>query len=593
MSDSRTPTLADVLTQLPTHELPPVVRRDMSSALRKVGVVLGRDLAEIPADPARLNARLQDVAHSAHGISKQRWANVRSLTLKAIGLVRPIMPGRRTTPMSDEWQTLAGRLRTKDAVARLGPLLRFLSAEGISPAEVTEADVLRYRDRLLGESLRRDPQGTWDSLLWQWNQAVREIEGFPKVDLPRESQRERKSLDENDFPPSLWEDRDRWLDRLQGKDILDDGPIRAVSDSTRRTRAYQILCFASALVRAGVSPDTLQSLNDLVELQNFEKGMRLLFDEKGRAMTSHLAGIGGALISIARHYVLPRSGKTDLEREAILRRLRTIVSRISPDRVGMTEKNHDRLMQFESEEAIGKFLNLPDVLRAKIASKPVPQAQKHALADVALALELLQVAPVRMGNLSRIRLDQNLIRHRDGYLLVFKEGEVKNRTRLQFKLPKKACDVIDWYLSDIRTQRIRGETDALFIGEDGISLKAQNTLASQIAKKVLEYTGLKFNAHLIRHLTSLMFLDQVPGGHHVLRLVLGHKSIETLHRAYTGAEAKSAHAHFDGVIRGLRVRHAQVKKRGRPPKIQNGERAKDPDSAKWLPDSGLGSSRRR
>ena len=99
MTASRSNTLADVLAAVSVMDLPGTAVRDMTSALRKVGTVLGRSLAEIPADPAKLGPRLQEVSYAAHGISKQTWANCRSLTLKAIGLVKPVMPSRRLNPM--------------------------------------------------------------------------------------------------------------------------------------------------------------------------------------------------------------------------------------------------------------------------------------------------------------------------------------------------------------------------------------------------------------------------------------------------------------------------------------------------------------
>jgi integrase len=556
----------------------------MTSGIRKVGTVLGRNLAEIPADPAKLGPRLQEVSYAAHGISKQTWANCRSLTLKAIGLVRPTMPSRRLNPMLPEWKALSDRIPTLQAKYRLGPMMRFLSEEGIGPESVTESDLLRYRDRLMAESFRGVPEEKWDAFLWDWNKCVREVEGFPQVELVRKSRRDQKSFGWDAFPVSLLEDMEGWTGRLGNDDLLGDGPLNPVTESTKKTRLYQIQYFASALVRAGVDPSTLKSLADLVLLKNFEAGMRFLFDEKDRKKSSHLAGIGGALMAIARHWVLPKSGLSDSEVAAILQRMRRINSTVSPETEGLTEKNLDRIMQFESEEAIGRFLNLPDELRAIIARGKVPLSQKHAMADVALALEILFAAPIRMKNLSSIELDKHLIRHRDGYMLLFKRDEVKNKERLSYKLPPETCAAIDWYLKTIRSERVRGETNALFVGEDGVCLKAQSTLSQQIAKKVKEYTGLKFNAHLIRHVASFLFLSKVPGGHHVMRLVLGHKSVETLVRAYSGAESKSAHALYDGVIRDLRTRHAPTKKRGRPPKPSLSEK---PDYSKMpLPDHG-------
>jgi integrase len=329
----------------------------------------------------------------------------------------------------------------------------------------------------------------------------------------------------------------------------------------------------------------LTSLDVLVSPENFEKGMRLLFDRKERQKTSHLGDIGGGLISLARHYVLPRNGTPETDRDTILARMRLIVSRVSQVAEGLTDKNLDRLMQFESPEAVGRFLNLPAELKREVESGKLSINQANATADVALALEIAIMAPVRNSNLSQIKLDKNLIRYREGYMLVFQEEEVKNKQRLQFVLPPETCAMIDWYLKTIRANRLKGETDALFLGEDGLKPIAKNTLSTQISKKVFQKTGLKFNVHLIRHATSLMYLNQVPGGHHVLRMVLGHKSIDTTLRSYSGAEAKSAVAHFDKVITGLRDAHQTQpnRLRGRPKTSQPQDPAKLAQAV--LPDS--------
>jgi len=41
----------------------------------------------------------------------------------------------------------------------------------------------------------------------------------------------------------------------------------------------------------------------------------------------------------------------------------------------------------------------------------------------------------------------------------------------------------------------------------------------------------------------------------VLRLIYGHKSVETTVNSYSGAETKSAQAHFDKVVHDLREKH--------------------------------------
>ena len=74
------PTLAEVLVAVATAPgLTKVERQDMASALRTAARALDRQLEQIPADPQLLARRLAEVSPVARGISKGRWANVRSL----------------------------------------------------------------------------------------------------------------------------------------------------------------------------------------------------------------------------------------------------------------------------------------------------------------------------------------------------------------------------------------------------------------------------------------------------------------------------------------------------------------------------------
>jgi site-specific recombinase XerD len=177
------------------------------------------------------------------------------------------------------------------------------------------------------------------------------------------------------------------------------------------------------------------------------------------------------------------------------------------------------------------------------------------LADVALAVELLTVTAIRIGNIHSIELDKHLRKYRNRYVLYFTEAEVKNRQRLQFSLPDETCKLIDWYLKDVRPLRLKGVSDALFIGEDGISPKAKNTLSLQIKETIWDFTGLTVNPHLFRHVMAYAYLNENPGAYQVLRLIFGHKSVDTTVNSYSGAETKSAQAHFDRMVQTLREKN--------------------------------------
>jgi hypothetical protein len=126
MSPSRA-SLADVIVLISQADLPGRRKEELRSAVRTVARLLETEPSTITADPAALRRRLETVAPEAHGISRGRWANVRSLLAKALAMVRPMMPGRSRQTILPEWQALTAILPFSRSV-RLVPLLRFLSA---------------------------------------------------------------------------------------------------------------------------------------------------------------------------------------------------------------------------------------------------------------------------------------------------------------------------------------------------------------------------------------------------------------------------------------------------------------------------------
>jgi site-specific recombinase XerD len=563
-SFSRQLTLADVLTAVAQADLPPARSRDLKSAIHTIAKALGRQPVEIAADPAKLRRSLQKLSAEALGISQGRLANARSLLLKGVDLVKPTMPGKQKNPLLPAWQRLIDAIDSQSGRIRVATLARWLSEQEIGPDTVQEADLSRYRDQLFANSLRSNPEGTWSGLVWQWNKAVRDVEGFPAIELYVESRRKAVTYPWATFPKSLEADTKAWTDWLEGKDVLSDGPPRPVKSSTAETRTYQIRYFASALVDAGIAPQSLKTLSDLVALSNFETGIRYLFARKENKRSSALGNMGGAMIAIARQWVLPKLND-DKSADATLKRMRFLVSKIDSQVRGLTDKNHERILQFEDQEQLLKLLNLPSRLKAEFMSGKHPKAQAIVLADVALAVELLTVTAIRIGNIHSIELEKHLRKYRNRYVLYFTETEVKNRQRLQFSLPDETCKLIDWYLKDVRPLRLKGVSDALFIGEDRISPKAKNTLSLQIKETIWDFTGLTVNPHLFRHVMAYAYLNENPGAYQVLRLIFGHKSVDTTVNSYSGAETKSAQAHFDRMVQTLREKSyaSSLKRRGR------------------------------
>jgi integrase len=188
------------------------------------------------------------------------------------------------------------------------------------------------------------------------------------------------------------------------------------------------------------------------------------------------------------------------------------------------------------------------------------QARRHrnpqrgaVRAQLAVAIEILLMAPVRMSNLTKLDIERNLVRPGLGKALqiVISAEEVKNREPLEYPLPPESVDLLERYIREFRPHLAPAGNTALFPGvADGP--KNQAFFGTQISRAIRAHTGMQIHPHLFRHIAAKLFLDANPGAYEVVRRVLGHRSIDTTTGFYTGLETAAAVRHFDKTILSLR-----------------------------------------
>jgi integrase len=216
---------------------------------------------------------------------------------------------------------------------------------------------------------------------------------------------------------------------------------------------------------------------------------------------------------------------------------------------GLTQKNRSRLRHLDDPQNVAALLHLPHILIDLAARNPRPYAGALQ-AQTAVAIEILLMAPLRIGNLARLDLERNLVRPGRSNIVhvVIEPEDVKNREPLEYPLPPESVALIERYLSEFRPRFAPpGCCTALFPGRSG-GTKSLNALRDQICKAVHRYTGMKINPHLFRHAGAKLYLDANPGSYEVVRRVLAHRSISTTTNFYTGLESASAVRHFDAMI---------------------------------------------
>jgi integrase len=535
--------LATLLAILKTANLPGRKRQELASAIRTVARALGKSPEEIPADGRLIANRLREVAPAAIGISRGRWNNVRALLRAALTFVQPISPGRHRNGLSPEWVPLAKQLSPSDRIA-LSRVLHFCSERGVGPREVTEATFEEYRDHL-DRSLLKRPGNTFASTVRAWRKAEAAIKGWPQITLQIPDRRKRWVHGWDRFPDALRRDCQAWRNRLAGNDLLDDAPFRPVRPATAARREWQIRCFASALVRCGRDPATLTSLGHLVEIVALKEGLRFFLDREGGLPTTAIADLASTLKAIARHHVRVEQRHLD--------QIGAVIRRLTPGRRGLTEVNRTRLRAFDDRANILALLNLPGKLMRQARRQRNPQ-RGAVQAQMAVAVEILLMAPVRLSNLTKLDIEQNLSRPgRDKALhIVISAEEVKNREPLEYPLPSESVELVERYLREFRPLLTSANNAALFPGIAG-GPKNQASFGTQITRTIYVHTGLRVHPHLFRHIAAKLFLDVNPGAYEVVRRVLGHRSIDTTTAFYTGLETKAAVTHFDKTILRLRA----------------------------------------
>ena len=545
--------------------LSPARRKNLLWGLNIIVKAAGR-----PADRIGVSLAVIDYLttgfHPEHaGIGHKSWRNARSCTtfaLKHLGLTSTGTPD--WVPLLGDWRRLLDAMREvglRDWC--LGRLARYCSARGIGPEEVSDNTLPFYRQALVEESRRNDPDRVVRRTARLWNKARRLVPGWPPVELTVAIPSREVSLPLEAYPVSFQADVAAFLKRISDKTPFRKGrPSRPVSAATLRGRRYQIRPLASALVRNGIPVEAITGLAALVTPEHARLALEFMWQQNGEKTSSHIFGHATALQAIAKYHVAV-SPET-------LEELRSLAAGLDPKQRGLTEKNRGRLRQLDDQRNKALLLHLPRKLQAEAEARDAPDRRGALLMQMAVALELLLMCMLRRQNLVNLDADKHLRWSRAGRAgvchLAIEAQEVKNREPLEFELAPESADLVKLYLERYQPLLRPTPSSLLFPGQTGQMPKNEGCFSTQIADCVFSRTGLRINAHLFRHIGAKLHLDAQPGSYEVLRRVFGHRSMTTTVQAYCGLEMMAAARHVDkGILAQRRATRALLlRRRPRP-----------------------------
>ena len=541
-----TPMLSEVIRHLEKNpELFGTRPRDMISGLRRVARALGRAPEEVPAEPNWLQPRLQKVKPAALGLTPKSWSNILSdarAGLEGYGVLDRRF--NRKADLNPAWRRLWGLLlgsgnRTLPALCRF---VHFLNRQDISPTEVTDACATAYLKAVEANEISRSPDTTYRAAVYSWNQAARLLPDWPQIELTLPRRQKRVRLPDCTFPPDLLADLDRLADQLTCPNPLDlEGRLKPVRPATATLYRRRILCFAAELVRAGVPAEEIVDIGMICAPAMVERGLRQMLAGNQNRTNRTISATAWLLRNLSLTYC----GATEDDSRQVTRFAGRLAMK---PQAGMTKKNRDRLRVLENPSVLRRLLLLPDRLftPGKTVRKPYYRALDR---EVAVAIAILAVCPVRVKNLSEIHLERNLQRPGDGRVfLVFEEEEVKNERRIEFELPRDLVRMIDSHLGSRAPELCPRGSPWLFPRRDGRGPISGNYLSNRITLAIRRATGLEVNAHLFRHLAVRIWLDANPGSYEAARRLLGHSALSHTLNLYSGFEGRSAMRAFSDLI---------------------------------------------
>jgi integrase len=525
-------------------ELSGQTRRHWTTSLRQIAKALDRPLEVIPARYSAVRPDLAKLHPAPACVIPKTLRNHKSNTKTALlWLAREKGIPRLGVPLTPAWEELRAKLNGGIALSKLSSFMRFCSGSSIAPADVDESVIERfveYRAQMGkpgNDAFRR-------GLARAWNANVSTVPGWPTRQLVEPPVKAALELPWEAFPEGLRRDVERYLDGLTRVRRGHTGKrMRPLKPSTLRQRRVELLVAARMAVKEGAPIDSFNSLSALLAPEVAEKVLDAYWRRNGETPKLFTIYLGRRFVAIAYETKC-------LDKEACERLDQMRQNLEDHYRGGLTEKNIAFLRQVLTPGVWERVVKLPRQLMAAARQLQHQPVRAAVTAQLAVAIAILSVAPVRLANLTAIKLGTNLIKpdgpHSD-YWLMFRDYDVKNRVRLEYRL-QTVTPLIEEYVHNHRPVLLRGRNeDWLFPGEYG-GAKHQVCLSSQITKRIYKETGVRMTVHQFRHAAGAIILKHRPGEYELVRLLLGHRNVQTTINSYVGLDSIRASEIFGEIV---------------------------------------------
>ena len=528
-------------------ELSPQQRAQWCSALRQIASALDKPMVTLPARLTAVRLQLERLHPATIGANPKTLANQKSnvkAALRWLSTEHDVSP--RGAPLTPAWAALRDGIDDYGRKARLSGLMRYCSGRGIEPEAVDEAaldDYFAYRKQTTSLATNSAARR---SVARTWNACADESANWPRQRLIEPALQAAEGPAWEDFSEGLRGDVDNYVASLQQVRKGTNGKrYRPCSPKTIKTRRAELVAFARKAVKIGIPIGNLISFAALVHPHVVEQVIDAYWREDGDEPKIYTIELASKILILARRAGLSRS---------LIECLEDMRANLEDYRQGgLTDKNLAVVRKVLTPGVWKSVVNLPAQLMRDAGGKlPYAPIKAALAAQIAVAIAILSFAPIRLGNLVAIRIDENLLRPGgpgSPFWLTFPHHDVKNRVRLDFTFDDDVTALIEEYIHQYRPHLMRGTASTyLFPGESG-KPKTANMFSGQITDRVEDATGLRLTVHQFRHAAAATYLRHNAGAYEVVKRLLGHRNIQTTINFYCGLETTQANQEFGKIIR--------------------------------------------
>jgi integrase/recombinase XerD len=210
------------------------------------------------------------------------------------------------------------------------------------------------------------------------------------------------------------------------------------------------------------------------------------------------------------------------------------------------------------------------MLKRAEENEALSELGRAALYRDGLVLLFLAHHPMRLRNLSSLRIGHQLIKQGPAFVLNIDASETKTRQSSQQELSERLTFSVRRYIETYRPVLMQAKgrwhtkvLDELWISRDGSPCNPQ-TLRNIVKKHLVGPNGQRISPHLFRTMAATSVSIEAPSEVDVITVILGHRSYRTGERYYNLAGNLDASRAFSATLDSIRKNLKSAKSPTRP-----------------------------